>query len=165
MFAKANLLLCLCLSPLVSAQQAKHKALPVAPLRPQLQHVVAAAATRRIVVVEDAHQVGARDAAARTTVRRRRHVYRAAARAVERKLLSVAPRSRLLARFVDRSTGLVKLNVTAHCELMRGRHRRHSVYLCRVWRQPHRPSSGIRVRCRTKHKRFVVLAYRHRRLR
>lgn len=162
MFAKANLFLCLCLSPLVSAQQATHKALQVAPPRPRLQHVVAAEATGRIGLVEDAPQVGAKEAAAHRTVRRRHHLYRAAARAVERRLLLVAPKSRLLARFVNRSTGLVKLNVTAHCELIRGRHRRPSVYVCRVWRQPHPPTSGIRVRCRTKHNRFVVLAY-HRR--
>ena len=96
----------------------------------------------------------------------RHRVYRAAARAVERRLLLVAPRSKLLARFVDRSTGLVERNVAARCHLVRRPARyRHSVYLCRVWRQPRLPSSGVKVRCRTKHKRFVVMAARrsHRR--
>lgn len=88
-------------------------------------------------------------------------VHRAAAHAVERRLLLVAPRTRLLKRFVDRKTGLVRRNVTARCQLMpRRAGRRHSVYLCRVWRQPRLPSSGIKVRCRTKHKRFVVTANR-----
>jgi len=96
----------------------------------------------------------------------RHRASRAAAHAVERRLLLVAPRTKLLARFVDRTTGLVKRNVTARCRLMhrRARHR-HSVYLCRVWRQPRLPSSGVKVRCRTKHKRFVVTADRRRRAR
>lgn len=110
-----------------------------------------------------AHAGGAGSPAKRTLASRRRHTYGAAARAVEHRLLLVAARSRWLARFVDRSTGLVKLNVTAHCQLIRGLHRpRPSVYLCRVWRQPRLPSSGVRVLCRTKHKRFVVMAYRRR---
>jgi hypothetical protein len=67
----------------------------------------------------------------------------------------------LLARFVDHSTGLVKVNVATHCTLMRNRHRyRRSIYLCRVWQQPRAPSSGMKVLCRTKAKRFVVMAYR-----
>jgi hypothetical protein len=132
MFAKAAIILCLFAAPVA--------ALPGS-----------AQAASAVQVTTTATKAGARHL-----------VYRAAARAVERRLLLVAPRSRLLARFVDRSTGLVKLNVTAHCQLKRRPHR-PSIYLCRVWRQPRRPSSGIRVLCRTKHKRFVVKPYLHRR--
>lgn len=147
MFAKATLILWLFASPLAPSRAAPH-----------------AVSTPRTSVRQLAVQT-AGAAAMRTSRARPRHrrIYRAAARAVERRLLLVAPRHRMLARFVDRSTGLVKLNVTAHCQLKRRPHR-HSVYLCRVWQQPRQPSSGMRVVCRTKHKRFVVTAYRrHRR--
>ena len=111
-----------------------------------------------------AQKVVAKVVVTRTTRRRLPH---AAARAVERRLLIVASRTRLLARFVDRSTGLVKRNVAAHCKLIRRRHQlrhrhRRSVYLCQVWQQPHPPLSGLKVKvlCPTKHKRFVVVPYR-----
>jgi hypothetical protein len=159
-FAKGILILWLFVSPFApsrpSSESGSHAA--SAPIR---QRAEASLSARPLGLVREVRSAGA-ETATRTAVRRR-HVYGAAARAVERRLLLVAPRSKLLARFVDRSTGLVKLNVTAHCAL-RLRPHRHSVYLCRVWRQPRRPSSGIKVLCRTKHKRFVVMAYRrHRR--
>ena len=82
------------------------------------------------------------------------------AAAVERRLLLVGPQRRLLAHFVDRSDGFFKRNVSAHCELMHLRRgRRHAVYLCRVWQPPNLPSSGVKVLCQEKHKRFVVMAY------
>jgi len=100
-------------------------------------------------------------ASVRSTTRMRRR--QAAAAAVERRLLLVGPKKRLLARFVDPSDGLLKRNVTAHCELIHGRRgRRHSVYLCRVWQPPSLPSSGVKVLCDEGHKRFVVMAYRGR---
>jgi hypothetical protein len=91
----------------------------------------------------------------------------AVARAIERKLLLLAPRERLLRRFVDQTTGLVKRNVTAHCTRFHGRplrYRRHR-FICRVWLQPRRPSSGVVVVCHTAHHGFWVSAYhrRHRR--
>jgi len=92
---------------------------------------------------------------------RHRRIRRAAARAVERRLLLIAPKSRLLVRFVDRTTGVVKRNVVARCARLRGRHRqRVAVYVCRVWQHPRAPSTGVTVRCRTKHKRLLVTAYR-----
>lgn len=146
MFAKATLILWLFASPLAPSRAAPH-----------------AVSTPRTSVRQLAVQTAGAAAMSRARPRHR-GVYRAAARAVERRLLLVAPRHRMLARFVDRSTGLVKLNVTAHCGLNRRPHRQ-SVYLCRVWQQPRQPSSGMRVVCRTKHKRFVVTAYRRRRRR
>jgi hypothetical protein len=89
----------------------------------------------------------------------------AAARATERKLLLLAPRHRVLRRFVDRATGLVKRNVAAHCSRFRGhvRHRRQH-FLCRVWVQPRPSSSGVSVVCHTTvHHVFRVSAYEHRR--
>jgi hypothetical protein len=92
---------------------------------------------------------------------RHRRIRRAAARAVERRLLLIAPKSRLLVRFVDRTTGVVKRNVVARCTRLRGRHRqRVAVYVCRVWQHPRAPSTGVTVRCRTKHNRLLVTAYR-----
>lgn len=140
MFATATLVLSLFMGMLAPSGLLAHPAYS----RARAAHATAAMATT-------AH-----------TRRRRRHVSGAAARAVERRLLLVASRSKLLARFVDRSTGLVQRNVTARCELRRARQRRPSVYVCRVWRQPRLPSSGTRVLCRTRHKRFVVMAYRRR---
>jgi hypothetical protein len=94
-------------------------------------------------------------------VRRRRYPGDAA---VESRLLSEASRTKLLARFVDRSTGLVKTNVSAHCALISRRYQRQRrfVSLCQVWQQPDLPSSGVKVRVLTptKHKPFVVMAYR-----
>lgn len=94
----------------------------------------------------------------------RLHRHGATARTVERKLLLAASHSRLLARYVDHSTGLVKRNVTARCARVRGRHHRPLPrFVCRVWLQPRSPSTGTAVVCHTKHKRFWVTAYRHRR--
>ena len=75
-----------------------------------------------------------------------------AARATERKLLLLAPQHRVLHRFVDRTTGLVKRNVAAHCGRFRGkgrRHRRPRHFLCRVWVQPRPAASGVAVVCHT----------------
>lgn len=94
-----------------------------------------------------------------------RRPHRAAARSIERKLLLIAPRSPLLARFVNRSTGLVDRNVATRCARMWGRnHRRLPRFLCRVWTQPRLPASGVAVVCHTKHRQFRVTAYHpHRR--
>lgn len=111
------------------------------------------------------HGVRAPAAALRTTAKRPVRRHSAAARATERKLLLLAPRKKLLRRFVDGTTGLVKRNVTAHCRRYHGKpalrylHR----FLCRVWVQPRLPSSGVAVVCRTgRHHVFHVTAY-HRR--
>src|SRR5690348_14099282 len=123
MFATATLVLSLFVGSLVPSGPLAHGASPMV----RAAHKATATATT-------SHRV------------RRRHVSGAAARAVERRLLLVASRSKLLARFVDKSTGLVQRNVTARCQLRRGLPRRRpSVYVCRVWRQPRLPSSGTRV--------------------
>jgi hypothetical protein len=90
-----------------------------------------------------------------------------AARATERKLLLLAPRHRLLRRFVDRTTGLVKRNVAAHCGRYRGHvHHQRQHFLCRVWVQPRPSSSGVAVICHTTaHHVFKVSAYEPRRRR
>lgn len=113
--------------------------------------------------VRIAHRSAAGVVSTRTT-RPRRRSHRAAARAIERKLLLYAPRTRLLARFVDRSLGLVKRNVAAHCTRVWGRHhRRLPRFRCRVWLQPRSPSTGVAVVCHTRHKQFRVTAYHRRR--
>lgn len=161
MFAKAILILWLFSAPVAPLRPTPHTVMRVAPSRPFSQHVDPATTRPTMASARQAQKVVAKASATRATRASRRHVYRAAARAVEHRLLLVAPRTRLLVRFVDRSTGLVRRNVTAHCELMPRRHRgRPSVYLCRVWQQPRQPSTGTKVLCRTKHKRFVVMAYR-----
>jgi len=90
----------------------------------------------------------------------------ATARAVERRLLLFAPRATFLRRFVDRTTGLVKRNVTAHCYRFRGKHYRHTLgrFFCRIWLQPRSRLSGVAVICHTRHHRFRVTVYhgRHR---
>jgi hypothetical protein len=103
--------------------------------------------------------VAARVSAARKSQRRR-----AAARATERKLLLLAPRERLLRRFVDRTTGLVKRNVAAQCTRVWGKHPRHALhrFVCQVWMQPRSPLSGIAVVCHRAHHGFWLSAY-HRR--
>lgn len=101
-----------------------------------------------------------RQEVAKASAGRSRRMRRRQAAAVERRLLLVGPQRRLLAHFVDRSDGFFKRNVSAHCELMHLRRgRRHAVYLCRVWQPPNLPSSGMKVLCQEKHKRFVVMAY------
>lgn len=162
MLAKAILILWLFASPVAPFRLMPHAGPRVAPVRPLSRHVDPATTRRPMALAGKAQQLIAKASATNTTQASRRHVHSAAARAVEHRLLLVAPRTRLLARFVDRSTGLVRLNVTAHCELMPRHRARHSVYLCRVWQQPRLPSTGTEVRCRTKHKRFVVMAYRRR---
>lgn len=115
----------------------------------------------RATGVTESHSPSRRLAVHQATRPRHRSARRAAERAVERRLLQIAPESRLLVRFVDRTTGVVKRNVVARCARLRRRHR-HSVvvFVCRVWQHPRAPSSGVRVRCRTKDKRFLVTAYR-----
>jgi hypothetical protein len=137
------------------------------PLRAQQRALVAASdlgsdLTRAAGRSVTESQSPARRLAVRESERpRHRSARRAAERAVERRLLQIAPESRLLVRFVDRTTGVVKRNVVARCARLRRRHR-HSVvvFVCRVWQHPRAPSSGVRVRCRTKNKRFLVTAYR-----
>ena len=87
----------------------------------------------------------------------------AAARAVERKLLLLAPRHKLLRRFVDRATGLVRRNVAAHCARYLGHRPRLRRYLCRVWVQPRSQLSGVAVLCHTAHHSFWLTRYHHRR--
>jgi hypothetical protein len=89
-----------------------------------------------------------------------------AARATERELLLLAPRHRLLRRFVDPETGLVKRNVAAHCSRFRGYGRRHhrQRFLCRVWIQPRSPLGHVAVVCHTTaHHVFRLSAYEPRR--
>lgn len=160
MFAKAILTLWLVASPAAPFGTTPHTGTRAAPLRPLLQQVDAATKRPPLVLASNAEKLIAKASATRTNHPPHRHMYRAAARAVERRLLLAAPRTKLLARFVDRSTGLVRRNVTAHCQLMRRHRGRRSAYLCRVWQQPRLPASGVKVLCRTKHKRFVVIAYR-----
>jgi hypothetical protein len=162
MLAKATLILWLFVSPFAPFRPGP-QATPHVPSSVRQSPEMRSTATP-LVLVRNARSTAAATATASTAGGRHRRIHRAAARAVERRLLVVAPHTRLLARFVDRSTDLVKLNVTAHCRLKQ-RPQRHSIYLCRVWRQPRQPSSGVRVLCRTKHKRFVVTAYRRRRRR
>jgi hypothetical protein len=130
----------------------------ITPSRLVSQHVGPVARAPRELASETPMDV-AKASATRTT-RRRRH---AVARAVERRLLVVASRTRLLARFVDRSTGSLESNVSAHCDLISRRYQRQRrfVYLCQVWQHPDPASSGVKVRvlCPIKHKRFVVMAY------
>lgn len=163
MLAKATLIFWLFVSPFAPFRPGAQTTPPV-PSASAPQPAEMRSTATPFVLVRKARTAAAATTSAPTAGGRHRRIYRAAARAVERRLLVVAPRTGLLARFVDRSTGLVKLNVTAHCRLKQRPHR-HSVYLCRVWRQPRQPSSGVRVLCRTKHKRFVVTAYRRRRRR
>lgn len=88
----------------------------------------------------------------------------AAARAIERKLLLLAPGKKALRRFVDRTTGVVRQNVAAHCTRYHGKRFQHihRRFLCHVWTQPRPPSSGIAVLCFTKRHVFRVTPY-HRR--
>ena len=148
MFAQAALILWLVPSMLAPSQVPAHGAARQTPAVLRIAGAPAAVVT----------------ATRRSTALRRSH--RAAARAVERRLLLVAPRSRLLARFVDHATGLVKRNVATRCARVWGRqHRRLPRFVCRVWLQPRSPSSGVAVVCHTKHGHFRVTAYhrRHRR--
>jgi hypothetical protein len=86
----------------------------------------------------------------------------AADRATERELLRLAPHTKLLARFVDRATGLVERNVATRCRrLHNGGRRRAALFACRVWLQPKRPSSGVSVFLHSRHHRVVVTAHRH----
>jgi hypothetical protein len=159
MFAKLTLTLWLAAGSLGQAGTSTHEAARVIspPAAPSIA-APAKAPTHRPATHFDVRAMTAHGRRAR-----HKHVHGAAARAVEHRLLLVASRSKLLARFVDRTTGLVKRNVTAHCELMR--HRRPSRYACDVWQQPRPASSGVTVICRTRHKRFLVMAPRrhHRR--
>jgi hypothetical protein len=160
MFAKLTLTLWLVAGSLGQAGTSTHAAARV--VSPPAAPSVAAPATAPSRRPGTHYDV--RYTTAHGTRARHKHVHGAAARAVEHRLLLVASRSKLLARFVDRTTGLVKRNVTAHCELMR--HRRPSRYACEVWQQPRPSSSGVTVICRTsRHKRFLVMAPRRRRLR
>jgi len=106
-------------------------------------------------------------ASATLPVEARRVSYRAgvAARATERKLLLLAPRWTVLRRFVDRTTGLVKRNVAAHCGRLQSGAFRHRLgrFACRVWTQPRSPFSGVAVICNTRHHGFRVTAYPRRR--
>jgi hypothetical protein len=152
--SKAAIILWLCPSLLASSQvtvlaASRSTSLPV-------RGVQAPAAT------QDGRTAGTAFIAAR----RSRHTPAAAARATERKLLLLAPRKKLLRRFVDRTTGLVKRNVAAHCARFRGRLLRHGLrpFVCRVWTQPRLPRSGVAVVCHTQHHEFRVTAY-HRRSR
>lgn len=163
MFGRSILIFWLFASLVGPFRLTAHTAPRIALPGPLSRHVGAAARPPR-KLANAPQRVVEKVVVSRTRRRRRPH---AAARAVERRLLIVASRTRLLARFVDRSTGLVKRNVAAHCKLIRrGHQRRHrhrrSVYLCQVWQQPHPPASGVKVNvlCPTEHKRFVVVAYR-----
>lgn len=154
MFARGILTLWLAAAVISPLRPVAHSPARVAQTRLVAEHVGAATPVKSPTMMR--HEVA--KASARRT-RQRRHLH-AAARAVERRLLLVASRTKFLAHFVDQSTGLVKRNVTARCKLVHRRQgRRHSVYFCRVWRHPRPPSSGAKVLCRNIHKRFVVMAY------
>ena len=136
-----------------------HRATPSAPSG----HRIAVASARPLDSLQGARK-GAAAVITTRNKRSRRRSHRAAARVIERKLLLVAPRSRLLARFVDRSTELVKRNVAARCTRLRGRHHRKLPrFICHVWLQPRSPASGVAVVCHTKHRQFWVTAYGRRR--
>jgi hypothetical protein len=136
-FTKAALALCLVPSVLAAS------------------HVSAPVAARSASVTVHRASLSARQQAA------------ANARATERKLLLYAPRSKVLRRFVDRATGLVKRNVAANCTRLRGHHPRyrHRHFFCRVWMQPRSSLTGVAVICFTKHHAFRVTKYHHRRRR
>lgn len=152
MFARGILTLCLAAGLVAPFRLA---ALPIAQTRLVSERLGAETPLRSTKLARHAVTTASARHSRRTPPRH------AAARAVERRLLLVASRTHLLGRFVDRATGLVKRNVTAHCKLVHRRQgRRHSVYLCQVWQHPRPPSSGARVLCRDSHKRFVVMAYR-----
>jgi hypothetical protein len=113
-------------------------------LAPALQQSAGAAPSTPLV-----RQLGAQSATPR-------RVARAVERTLlQRNLLDMARHSRRLARFVDRSTHLVKQDVTARCARM-GRHgRREHIFRCRIWLQPRPASNGVTVLGRHKRAGWV----------